>query len=211
MSRTWPWEPSVAWWPATLEHGDLVLRPLRWSDASAWADLRRRNQDWLRPWDATDPDGGTRPTFRHMVFSLNRQARAGHCLPWAIAVRPGAGAEPVLAGQVTVSTITWGAAKSCSIGYWIDAGQAGRGLVPQAVALAGDFVFGTLGLHRVEINIRPENAASLRVVEKLAFRDEGLRERFLHINGAWADHRTFALTREDVAGSFLERLQSTTM
>ena len=50
----------------------------------------------------------------------------------------------------------------------------------------------------MEINIRPENAPSLRVVEKLGFRDEGYRPRFLHINGEWADHRTFALTSEEV-------------
>jgi len=61
-----------------------------------------------------------------------------------------------------------------------------------------------MGLHRVEVNIRPENAASLRVVEKLGFRDEGLRERYLHIDGAWRDHRTFALTVEDIRPEGLE-------
>ena len=50
------------------------------------------------------------------------------------------------------------------------------------------------------MNIRPENIASLAVVRKLGFRDEGLRERYLHINGAWRDHRAFAITREDLVG-----------
>ena len=59
---------------------------------------------------------------------------------------------------------------------------------------------GELGLHRVEVNIRPENVASLAVVRKLGFRDEGLRARYLHINGAWRDHRTFALTGRTSAG-----------
>ena len=40
---------------------------------------------------------------------------------------------------------------------------------------------------------------------ELGFRDEGLRERFLHIDGDWRDHRTFALTREDVPGGLLAR------
>ena len=61
------------------------------------------------------------------------------------------------------------------MGYWIGQSHAGRGIVPTAVAMATDYCLGTLGLHRMEINIRPENAASLRVVEKLGFRDEGLR------------------------------------
>ncbi len=55
------------------------------------------------------------------------------------------------------------------------------------------------------MNIRPENTASLRVVEKLGFRDEGLRLRYLHIDGAWRDHRTFALTRDEVPDGLLRR------
>ena len=55
-------------------------------------------------------------------------------------------------------------------------------------------------MHRVEVNIRPENVASLRVVEHLRFRDEGVRERYLHINGGWRDHRTFALTADELGG-----------
>ena len=83
---------------------------------------------------------------------------------------------------------------SATLGYWVDQDRAGRGIVPTAVAMATDHCFRQLGLHRMEINIRPENVASLRVVEKLGFRDEGLRPRYLHINGQWADHRSFALT-----------------
>jgi ribosomal-protein-alanine N-acetyltransferase len=73
--------------------------------------------------------------------------------------------------------------------------------MPLALAAACDHAFVGLGLHRVEVNIRPENTASLRVVEKLGFRDEGLRQRYLHIDGAWCDHRSFALTTEDLGGS----------
>ena len=51
-----------------------------------------------------------------------------------------------------------------------------------------------------------QNTRSLAVVQHLRFRDEGVRERYLHIEGAWRDHRTFALTREDVTtGSVIQR------
>jgi ribosomal-protein-alanine N-acetyltransferase len=80
--------------------------------------------------------------------------------------------------------------------------------MPTAVALAVDHCFLVLRLHRVEVNIRPENTASLRVVEKLGFRDEGLRRRYLHIDGAWRDHRSFALTAEEVPGGLLSRWRS---
>jgi ribosomal-protein-alanine N-acetyltransferase len=63
-----------------------------------------------------------------------------------------------------------------------------------------------LRLHRVEIAIRPENSASLRVVEKLKMQYEGLRRSYIHINGAWRDHHVFVVTEDEVSESFLERL-----
>lgn len=74
--------------------------------------------------------------------------------------------------------------------------------------MAVDYCLFERHLHRIEINVRPENHASLRVVEKLGFRDEGIRERYLHINGRWADHRTFALTREDIPLGLLHQLRT---
>jgi ribosomal-protein-alanine N-acetyltransferase len=62
-----------------------------------------------------------------------------------------------------------------------------------------------MGLHRIEIAIRPENAPSLRVVEKLGFREIGYAPRYLHIDGDWRDHRLFALTVEECTGGLLRR------
>ena len=72
--------------------------------------------------------------------------------------------------------------------------------MPTAVAMAVDYCWFGLGLHRIEVAIRPENVASLRVVEKLGFAEVGYAPRYLHIDGDWRDHRLFALTVEDVPG-----------
>ena len=103
-------------------------------------------------------------------------------------------------------SITFGSLSSATIGYWVSQAHAGRGITPTAVALATDYCFSTLRLHRMEICIRPENAPSLRVVEKLGFRYEGLRRRFIHINGDWRDHDMFVLTSEEVVGRVVDRL-----
>ncbi|HWJ86212.1 MAG TPA: GNAT family protein [Cellulomonas sp.] len=188
-------------WPAVLVDGDVRLRPLRRRDQEVWMRLRSTNAAWLEPWDATSPVPleGPRPSFASFVRTLAAQARAGTSLPFAVEFRG------ALVGQLTVSSITYGSLRSASIGYWVSRHVAGQGIIPTAVALATDHCFDVLGLHRVEINIRPENAPSLRVVEKLGFRDEGVRERFLHIGDEWCDHRTFALTTEDVPGGLLAR------
>ncbi|WP_104101528.1 GNAT family N-acetyltransferase [Arthrobacter sp. 08Y14] len=193
-------------WPVTLECGDLGLRPIRYRDRREWTDLRIRNAQWMAPWEASNPlPGGDLPSYAAMVRSLNQQARQESALPFLITEREGLRSAPAIAGQLTVSTIVWGSARMATLGYWVDEARAGRGIAPTAVALATDHCFGALGLHRMEINIKPENAASLRVVEKLGFRDEGLRKRYLHIAGQWADHRSFALTTEDVPEGLLTR------
>ena len=195
-------------WPVTLESGDLVLRPIRYRDRKEWTDVRSRNSEWLARWEASNPvPGGGLPDYRHMVRSLKAQAAQATALPFLITERTPGFREPVIVGQLTVSSIVWGSAMMATLGYWVDKDRAGRGIAPTAVALVTDYCFQTLGLHRMEINIRPENGPSLRVVEKLGFRDEGYRPRFLHINGEWADHRTFALTSEEVPEGLLARWQ----
>lgn len=188
-------------WPARLREGRIELRPLRLRDATAWREVRTRNARWLRPWEATLPlaEHDAPTTYGAMVRRLRAEAREGRSLPFALTV------DGAFAGQVTIGGIARGSLLSAYIGYWIDQRVAGRGIMPTAVAMATDHCFREVGLHRVEINIRPENTASLRVVEKLGFRAEGLRERYLHIDGNWRDHLTFALCAEDVPDGLLAR------
>jgi len=65
------------------------------------------------------------------------------------------------------------------------------------VALICDYAFTSLQLHRIEINVRPENRSSLAVVAKLGFRYEGVRKGYLHINGEWRDHLTYVMLAEE--------------
>jgi ribosomal-protein-alanine N-acetyltransferase len=195
-------------WPATLTDGGVTLRPLRQRDAAAWVRSRRANIDWLAPWEATPPGGPhqfltSRPVFTAMARHLRTEARQGRGLPFALLV------DGEFAGQLNVSGIVHGSLHSASIGYWIDRRYAGRGAMPTAVALAVDHCFGPMMLHRIEINIRPDNKASRRVVEKLGLREEGLREGFLHIAGDWRDHVSYAVTREEVPDGLLARWHST--
>jgi ribosomal-protein-alanine N-acetyltransferase len=187
-------------WPVTLRDGHVGLRPLRQRDASRWREVRMRNAEWLRPWEATspEPERDVAPTFAAMVRRLRGEAREGRTMPFVVTW------DGELVGQLTVGGIAWGSLRSAHIGYWVDQRMAGRGIMPTAVALATDHCFAG-GLHRIEINIRPENIASRRVVEKLGYRPEGLRPAYLHIDGDWRDHLSFALTAEEVPEGLLTR------
>jgi len=167
--------------------------------------MRAANHGWLSPWEATSPVPlpSHSTSFNSYIKEMDKEARAGSLLPFAIEY------NGALAGQITLSSIQYGSLWSGSIGYWISQHVAGRGVMPAAVALTTDYAFSHLGLHRIEINIRPENGPSLRVVEKLGFRDEGLRRSYLHIQGKWCDHRTFALVNDDMPEGVLNRYAAT--
>lgn len=187
-----------------LQWQQLRLRPLRARDGVAWRGVRERNAEWLRRWEATPPpqEFHTTRSFGALVRSLRRDARAGRQMPFAMEY---AGR---FIGQVSVSNIVRGSAQFASIGYWIDQAYAGRGLTPRAVAMVIDHCFEAAKLHRIEIAIRPENDASLRVVEKLGIPEIGFAPRYLHINGDWRDHRLFAICAEDVPEGLQARLEA---
>ncbi|CAD6003160.1 GNAT family N-acetyltransferase [Agreia sp. COWG] len=183
----------------TLSDGPIVIRPIRVRDAKALERELMENRGWLRKWEATNPNGPMSFDTRASIRSLQNNARAGYGLPFLIEY------EGRLAGQLNVSSISYGSVSSASIGYWVSERFAGKNITPTAVALASDYSFFQVGLHRIEICIRPENAPSLRVVEKLGYRYEGLRRRFIHINGDWRDHFCFALVSEELPVGVLRR------
>lgn len=183
-------------WPATLAHDRVLLRPYRRSDAAAWSAVRRANEEWLahwepasgtRWWDANSPAG-----FRELVRQLRKAAAAGATWPFAVCY------DGKIVGGMTVGNIVRRAFCSAHVGYWIDKGHAGRGIMPTALALVCDHAFSRGGLHRIEVNVQPHNTASRRVVEKLGFRREAMYKAYLYIDGQWRDHVGYGMTVEDV-------------
>lgn len=200
---------GVPGYPIVLREGPVILRPPSVRDGRAWHELQTRNRAWLSQWEATVPPETPyvrRLTYRELVRRGRREAAAGRMMPFNVWY---AGAEadgkPRMVGQLNVAGIAWGSLCSAHIGYWVDERVAGRGIIPTALALAVDHCFHTVGLHRVEVNIRPENGPSRRVAEKLGFREEGLRLAYLHIDGGWRDHIAYALTVPEVPEGMVVR------
>ncbi|MFM1951323.1 MAG: hypothetical protein RJA33_117 [Actinomycetota bacterium] len=173
----------------------VILRPARYRDKAAWDEVRAENREWLAPWEATLPTviPGTPESefvskgrsFRSMVRALNREAAASRSFSFLIF------SGETLVGQITMGGVIFGALRGAHIGYWIDRNHANKGLTTDAVNTLTRFGFEVLGLHRIEINVRPENDASCRVAEKAGYVFEGDRPNFLHISGAWRDHKCF--------------------
>lgn len=185
-------------WPLTIKTQKLTLRPLRLRDKNQWDRIRAENHAWLNPWEATLPrvhgEGGTQrfPSFFAMVTNHNREGKAGRSISMAIWY------ENKIVGQISLGGVIYGALRGAHIGYWVDQRYANLGIVTEAVKTMTEYAFSVLELHRIEINIRPENIASRRVAEKAGYVFEGERPRFLHIDGQWRDHLCFVKENKNI-------------
>jgi ribosomal-protein-alanine N-acetyltransferase len=178
-----------------LEGQRVALRPPEARHFAAWRDLRRSSRDFLRPFEPrwTEADLA-RSAYRMRLARGREEARRGTEFGFFVFEKTKSG--EVLAGGLTISNIRRRAAQFGTLGYWMGESFAGRGLMSEAVGTVLPFFFDTLGLHRLHAAFLPHNSASRRVLEKNGFREEGFAESYLQIDGKWADHVLFALTRE---------------
>jgi RimJ/RimL family protein N-acetyltransferase len=79
------------------------------------------------------------------------------------------------------------------LGYAIRADKWGHGYATDAVHTLTHFGFHQLGLHRISAAIGPDNAASIRVVERLGMRYEGRIRDHVFTNGAWRDSLLYSV------------------
>ena len=185
--------------PLRVAAGVVRLRPVRLRDAAQWSRIRLRDQAHLEPWE---PVAEVNWDVRHAVTSwpsicsgLRAEARKGRMLPFVIEL------DGQFCGQLTIGNVTHGALRSAWIGYWVAKDVTGGGVATAALALGVDHGFGKVRLHRIEATVRPENAPSRAVLAKAGFREEGLLQRYLEVDGAWRDHLLVAVTVEEIEGS----------
>jgi [ribosomal protein S5]-alanine N-acetyltransferase len=173
-----------------------MLRPLVASDFADWSDVRRRNGEWLRIWEPhTQPSpidpARDRSLFNNRCTTRERERQQG------VAYGLGIFIDGAFCGEINLNNVVRGAFQSAYVGYWIDEARAGRSYMSEAVTVVTKFAFEDLHLHRLEIDIIPRNTNSRRVMEKLRYREEGVAERFLEINGVWEDHVRYGITIEE--------------
>ncbi|HWV22488.1 MAG TPA: GNAT family N-acetyltransferase [Devosia sp.] len=188
----WPWSS-----PEQLIHlgGRRVsLRLPQMRDYSAWYQLRRQSQEFLKPFEPrwTEADLGRR-VYAMRVRRARQEAEQGTDYTFFVFLNDG---TETLVGGITLSNIRRRAAQFVNLGYWMGQPYAGQGLMTEAVEMALRFVFETLDLHRAHAAFLPHNMASRRVLEKNGFIEEGFAERYLQIDGRWEDHVLMGLTRE---------------
>ena len=167
------------------------IRPLAFGDAAELLEVRSRNRAFLEPWEPLREESFYTLAGQTAAVEIGVAAReAGRAYPFVVEH------EGRIVGGVNLNEVVRGVFQNAYLGYWIDGSCGGRGFATEAVRQAVAFAFGEALLHRVQAAVMPRNAASIRVLQKAGFREEGLALRYLQIAGAWEDHLLFAVTAD---------------
>ncbi|MDR5654128.1 GNAT family N-acetyltransferase [Ruixingdingia sedimenti] len=180
-----------------IETERLTLRLPVQSDFRAWAALRQDSAGFLQPWEPTwSDDHLTRRAFANRVAWAARAQSQGTALPLLLIRREG----QVLVGAITLDNIRRGPAQAGTIGYWVGAPFARKGLMREALMAVCHHAFTVLDLSRLEAACLPENAPSRGLLEKCGFKYEGVAQSYLQIAGRWRNHVLYANLRGDRRG-----------
>lgn len=167
------------------------IRAPRVSDTGAYTAALRRSREHIEPWNPVDPDG---------FGDLLRRQGAGIVTFLIID-----DAEGGIVGKCNVLNLVRGRFCNATLGYDAYVPYLGTGRMTEGMRLVVDRCFRPggrgLGLHRLEINVQPDNKRSVALARRLGFRYEGYSPRMLYIRGAWRDHKRFALTAEEWPGA----------
>jgi ribosomal-protein-alanine N-acetyltransferase len=162
------------------------IEQLRGTDEADFLELTHASREHHRPWTYPPLDAAG---FAELLVRGNREDGA------ALLVRRTD--DDALVGVFVLNQIVRRAMQSAYLGYYGHAAHARRGYMREGLGLVLDHAFGPLGLHRLEANIQPGNAASIALVRALGFRREGFSPRYLKIGGRWRDHERWAILAED--------------
>lgn len=144
-----------------------------------------RSRELHRPW--VEPPG-TSVAYRRYLERISGESHLGYFVVTG---------QGELAGVVNVNEIVRGLFQSAYLGYYAFVPHQGRGCLTAGLGAVVTACFREHGLHRLEANVQPDNAASLALVRRLGFRREGFSPRYLRIGGRWRDHERWAVTSEE--------------
>ena len=152
-----------------------------------------RNKDHLSCYEPTrDNSFYTIEAQRDILFESYKNLMSGTGIDLGIYK------DNQLIGKIKISNIVYGVFKSGIVGYSLDNEHQGNGYMTEALNLILRYAEDELELHRLEASILTDNSKSRSVLIRCGFKEVGLNEKYLFINGAWRNHITFSRILERV-------------
>ncbi|MFD7262948.1 GNAT family N-acetyltransferase [Streptomyces sp. NPDC059874] len=167
----------------------VEMRGLELGDAAGLAEAVERNRAYMKPYEPVRSEAFyTERGQLERIEGMLADRDGGRLVPWVFVETGGVGA---VIGVINLGSIALGPLCSGGVGYWVDAAWHGKGLATAALEEVCRVAREEVGLHRVEAQTLLDNVASQRVLRKVGFEECGMAPRYLHIDGAWRDHRLF--------------------
>jgi len=171
-------------WP-NISTKRCILRLPNLEESQLMCNFAIQNKAYLQQWEPLQPDNYyTNDYWMDKILQL----RADFLNDKSCCLNIYLQENQQLIGIVNYSNFVRGAFQSCFLGFKIAEEMQGKGLMTEALQVSIAYIFETLNLHRIAANYMPHNIASAKVLEKCRFRQEGIAEDYLYINGKWEKH-----------------------
>ncbi len=178
-----------------------LLRYANERDGAPFIDMLTRSKEHLEPWMPRSARGHE-PTYANRFSRMLRPAADSD---GRVRLLVCARNDGRIVGVVSLGGISEWPSLECHTGYFLAAGETGKGFMRDALAALLDHAFETRGLHRVAANIIAHNRRSNALVTSLGFTKEGVVRGLIEIDGAWRDHQCWSMLANEWRGGALDR------
>ena len=170
----------------SIEGIRIKIQVLTPGDAEEMLEFNLRNRNFLKYFEPSrDEKFYTLDSQKRILTESYKQFLNGK------AVNLGIYKKNTIIGKIRISNIVMGVFKNAFIGYSMDEKEQNKGYMKEAVKLVLNYAFDELELHRIEATTLIDNQKSQRVLKSCGFKELGISEKYLYINGDWRDHMIF--------------------
>ena len=168
----------------------LNLRTLQVKDADKVLTFYNRNKNHFEPWESKRPFNFYTLSYQRASLLIEDELmKKNSLLRFWVFLR---GNSDVIIGTVNFYNIIRGSYSCCQIGYKLDSRYMNMGYAHEAIKHSMEVLKEEYNLHRIEAKIMPTNLSSIKLIERLGFKYEGLSHSSIKINGHWEDHLSYA-------------------
>ncbi len=165
-----------------LTEGNIILRPFTENDAPALAQLANNKKVWDNVRDRLPHPYGLDDAFDFIRLTQKEHPR----VTFAIAYE---GQLCGVTGLVPQSDVY---KKTAEIGYWLGEPYWNKGIATRAVKLLTDYGFNQLEFVRIYAGIFEYNTASMKVLTKNRYSEDGIFKNAIFKNGKIFDEHRFS-------------------
>lgn len=158
-------------------------------DPKKVAHFLKINRERFQPYAPTRPDSYF--TISHWRSACRRskvERKDGTAYRFGIVHK-----NDEMIGKIDLDPVRRGPFNAADVGYLLDRRHEGQSVMRRAMEEVLTLAFGEFRLHRVQAAIMPENPRSAGLINRLGFRQIGLAEKYLKLDGDWRDHNLYEM------------------